>query len=181
MPMALLIAPASYPINLDEAKCQLRETTEDNDTLILNIVKAATNDAEVMTWRKFITQTWTYYTTSLYDLRLPYGQLQSVTSVKYYDSANTIQTLATSIYDVDNRTDPGNITLAYSQSFPEVYDKPNAVEVEYVCGYTLVPEVVKQAIKIKCELMFGNLFNNEISAYERSYQMMLDPYRLSEF
>ncbi len=181
MPMTLLTAPTSYPITLDEAKSQLREGTDDNDTLIFGILKAATNDAEVVTWRRFVTQTWTYYADSFGSLSLPYGQLQSVTSIKYYDSLNVLQTLSTSIYDVDNRSDPGHISLAYSQSWPEVYDKHNAIEVEYICGYTLVPEVIKQAIKLKCELMFGNLFNNEFDTYERSYQMMLDPYRLVRF
>ena len=83
-------------------------------------------------------------------LVLLYPPLSSVTSVKYYDSDNTLQTLDSSVYLVDTYSEPGTITLAPNQSWPSVKDRVNAVQVEYVAGYGTsssdVPEEARQTI-----------------------------------
>lgn len=181
MPISLTTAPTSYPINLSEAKDQIRELTADNDTFILNLIRAATDEAEIYCWRRFVTQTWTYYSDSFGKIVLPYGQLQSVSAVKYYDSSNVLQTLASSVYDVDTISEPGAVSLAYSQSWPQVYAKPNTIEIEYVCGYTSVPESIKQAIKIKVEMLFGNVLSSDMNSLQKTYESLLSPYRLFRF
>lgn len=179
MPVILTTAPTSYPITLTDLKDHLRETGTDNDTIILNTLKAATSEAENYTWRKFVTQTWTYYSNGFaHKFELPFGQLQSVTSIKYYDADNVLQTLDASVYDVDTLSDPGVIRLAYGQSWPTVYDRSNAIRIEFVCGYTVIPESIKNAIKLKSEMIYGNLFDSEINGIVRAYESALNPYRL---
>jgi uncharacterized phiE125 gp8 family phage protein len=160
-------------------------TANDDDQLINKLIDAATLQAEIYTWRRFVTQTWDYFIDDFSDKNtIPYGELQSITSVKYYDSTNSQQTLSTSVYDTVTDSDPGVVNLSYSQTWPFVYDRQNAVEIRFVCGYgasSAVPESIKSAIKIKLELLYGNLFMNEREQLESTFKSLLDPYRIVEF
>jgi hypothetical protein len=46
--------------------------------------------------------------------------LQSVTTVKYYDASGVLQTLASTVYQVDTVSQPGRIVLAPTQIWPTV-------------------------------------------------------------
>jgi len=185
MSQTLVTAPTAKPVTLSEVKKHLRVTASDDDKLINSLITAATELAEIYTWRRFITQTWDYFLNDFdYVNTLPYGKLQSVTSVKYYDSSNAQQTIANTVYDVVTDSDPGRVNLAYSQTWPYVYDRENAVEIRFVCGYgaaSAVPEPIKSAIKIKIELLYGNLFPNERDQLEMTYESLLTPYRIMTF
>jgi len=180
MPKSLVTAGAN-PISLKEAKDHLRVSTNDDDLMIKNLITAATAQAENYTWRSLTTQTWDIFFDTFSDYEIPLGQLQSVTTIKYYDSDDVQQTLASTVYDVDINTDPGKISLAYGQSWPSVYDKPNAIEVRVVCGYTTTPEAIKSAIKVNVEMLYGNLFDNEHLQLKRTHEALLSPYRLVSF
>jgi len=180
MPRSLVTAGAN-PISLKEAKDHLRVNTNDDDLMIKNLITAATTQAENYTWRGLTTQTWDIFHDTFSDYEIPFGQLQSVTTVKYYDSDDSLQTLASTVYDVDTNTDPGRITLAYGQSWPSVYNKPNAIEIRIICGYAAAPEAIKSAVKINVEMLYGNLFDNEHLQLKRTYESLLSPYRLVSF
>jgi uncharacterized phiE125 gp8 family phage protein len=106
------------------------------------------------------------------ELQLQLRPAQSITSIKYYDSNNTQQTLSTSIYDFD--TAKRSIVLKYNQLFPPVViQRYDAVEITYVVGYATqaaIPAVAKQA----CLLLIGNYFEgrdmlkeSDAKTYER--------------
>ena len=88
-------------------------------------------------------------------VNIPYGPLISVESVKYYDSADVLQTLATSAYTVDVY---GN-RLKFDD-LPDIEDRPNAVEINYTAGFgaasTDVPTPLIQAVKYLAAQMFEN-------------------------
>lgn len=77
------------------------------------------------------------------DLRLLYPNVQSVTSVKYLDSALNEQTVSTDVYrHVDDK-----LVLKPGKSWPTtVCSQPDAVRITYVTGFDDVPASVKQAI-----------------------------------
>jgi uncharacterized phiE125 gp8 family phage protein len=156
---------ATYPITLAEAKAQCRVTGTDEDDLITGMIAAATEDAEAIQNRTFVSRTRTFYrddfTYDGYDasgrgyIELPYPPLQSITSIAYIDGDGVTQTLSADTYTVDTGGEaklPGRIYLAYGESWPTVRSQHNAVTITAVCGYSSVsaiPYAVKQAIKLK--------------------------------
>jgi len=81
-------------------------------------------------------------------LRLPRPPLVSVTSVKYYDAANTLVTWNAANYVVRTspragrqRTRVGAIELAAGRSWPTVYARPAAIKITYSAGYGAADDV----------------------------------------
>ena len=101
------------------------------------MIKGARMLAEGKTRRAFITQTWDW----LFDafpasgLKVPKPPLQSVTSITYIDTDGNSQTLAATEYRVDNSTEPGRITPAFSKVWPVTRAVTNAVTVRIVVGF----------------------------------------------
>lgn len=155
MGLNLITAPAAEPVTLDEAKAHCRITTTAEDYLVNSWIIAARGHAETYTRRRFITQTWEWSMDEFPDydspIEVPNGPLQSVTSLKYIDTAGVEQTLDPTLYQVDLKSDPGRIAPAYAvRCWPYTRcDTLNAVTVRFVCGYGLaarVPKEIKQAM-----------------------------------
>lgn len=151
---ALVTPPAEEPISLDEAKSQASIHSNDDNGLIGSYIVAARQAAETYLQRALFTQTWQLQLTDFADIIwLPMAApLQSVTSVKYYDSAGTLQTLSTSFYTVDTTSEPGRVLRAPNQVWPSTQaDRLVVVIITYVCGKSSVadiPEAVKQGIRL---------------------------------
>lgn len=138
----------------------VNEATTAEDDLLTTIITAARSHIEDITRRKFLTQTWDYYLDDWPDedyIRIPYGNLQSVTSVKYKDTAGTETTLVENTdYLVEtNGEGPGRIVLPYSVSWPssDLYPS-NPITIRFVCGWTAaasVPELLRSAVKLAAE------------------------------
>jgi uncharacterized phiE125 gp8 family phage protein len=157
----LKTAPSSYPVTLTEAKDHLRRTDTADDTYVTALITTATAVIENMTSNRFVSQTWTAYLTEFPGesfIKLPFGKVISVTSLKYTDYAGTVTTWAASNYSVDAISSPGKIDLAYDISWPsDVVLRPvNGVAIEWVTGYSAAPVEIKQAIL----LMISHLYEN---------------------
>lgn len=152
------------------------DETAEND-LITSLGSAARVLVERLTGRQLVTATWLLSLDAFprgggwafldspmilpdpHTIRIPKCPLQSVSSVQYYDLGDTLQTLASTVYDVDARTDPGRIVLAMNQVWPVTRLKPGAVRVTFVAGYgaaSSVPETLKTAIKLTVASWFEN-------------------------
>jgi uncharacterized phiE125 gp8 family phage protein len=94
-------------------------------------------------------------------IELPYGNLQSVTSVKYKDSEGTETTLTvTTDYLVEtNKENRGRIVLPYGESWPsDTLFPSNPITIRFVCGWTKaadVPYSIKAAIKLLAADMYA--------------------------
>jgi len=187
--LVLKTAPTTTAISLAEAKAFLRVDSDydDDDAYITSLIGVATNVVEQFTRRRLIQQTYNLY----HDFFPPYIDLQvgivdSVTHVKYYDGNNVLQTLATSNYDLDKRINPGRIYESNTGSFPSTYERPNAVEVEFVVGGTAsdVPDAIKQAIYIIVGRYYENRQDVVTGTIASELPLMVDhlltPYRLLE-
>jgi uncharacterized phiE125 gp8 family phage protein len=135
---AQIMTASAMVLTVEEAKAHLRVTDTLSDGYIENLILAVQAMAATFQGR-------TYLTTSLvqkFDGSFPesvnlYGPpLASVTTIQYIDSGGTLQTLASSVYDVDTTSEPGRITLAYNQTWPETYGTANDITITYVAGYT---------------------------------------------
>ena len=154
MSLFLVTPPAVEPITLDEAKDQIRVTSDDENGLIAGLIAAAREDAENYTHRALMTQTWDLKLDAFPcgDVDLPMPPLQSVTSVTYVDTAGVTQTLSTSVYAVEAPTGPkaapGRLTLKYQQLWPQTQAIANAVTVRFVAGYGTRPESVPAVMRL---------------------------------
>lgn len=160
----LKTAPTSEPVSVAEAKLHLRVTHNSEDQLVDRLIGAARAWVEGYTGRSLAQQTWQLSMNGFADrLWLPRAApLQSVTFVKYYDTSNVLQTLSSSAYVVPAFSEPAVIDLAYGSAWPSVYDRADAVQVEYVTGYAsaaAVPKPLQQAIV----LLVGHWYANRES------------------
>ncbi|MBT8449473.1 MAG: head-tail connector protein [Gammaproteobacteria bacterium] len=143
---------ASYPISVDDAKLHGRITNDAEDGYVMAIIGAATSRAEKITGRAFISQTWIEYLDCWpAQIYLRKGDVQSVTSVKYIDTDDVVQTLPDTEYDVDLISNPARIIPSYGNSWPSnIKNTLNPIYIEYVCGYGEdsgdVPDDIKWAI-----------------------------------
>jgi len=140
-------------VTLQEAKDFLRVTFNDDNSLIDSLRKAARKWCDNYASISFFTQTWTLRLDGFpgddRHIELWRPPVQSVTSVKYYDSNNSLQTWDSSNYIVDTKSNTARIDAI--NSYPDTYDRVDAVEVEYIAGYADiddVPEDIKQAVLI---------------------------------
>src|SRR5262245_7038895 len=178
MALTLVTAPAVTPLTLAEVKKHLRVSSSDQDDLITIYLKAATDylDGEHgFLGRALVTQTWllTIDEFPTAEIKLPLPPLQSVTSVKYDDSAGVEQTVASTDYYVDTASEPGWVVPLANVSWPTTLDAINAVRIEYVAGYpadsSSPPDLAANVpfnIKAGLMLMIAELFERreEMSA-----------------
>lgn len=169
MHVQVITAPTSYPVSLAEAKAHCRIDGSDEDALIEGLIAAANDYVERYTGRSFAVQTLRLtHDDFADDLMLPRGQVQSVTHIKYDDTAGVEQTLPTAYYTLDNVDHPAWIVLNSGYSWPEVLDAVNAVRVTYVAGSATPPAPVKQAML----LLIGQWFNQrEAAGDKQTYSM----------
>lgn len=158
------------PISLEEAKTHLEETLEDadNDALIEWLIGVARQAAEDRTGRTLLSSTWKLSLDGFPGVvELERGPVQSVTWVKYYDSAGTLQTLAGDQYEVDLASTPARIVPAYGVIWPSTRaGKPGAVQVQFVAGYADVAAVPKPILHW-IKLALTDLYENRGRSAER--------------
>jgi len=139
MKKILTTPPVYYPLILDQVKSHLNIDYDDDDAYLQSIIAVATGKAEQITRRRLITQTWTVYLDAWPagdSISLPFGNLASVTHVKYTDTAGTQTTWSDDYYNVDTYGDLGRIVLEYGYNWPTTTLNPNnPIEIQFVCGY----------------------------------------------
>lgn len=137
--------------------------TSVEDDLLNAIITTAREHIEDITSRALITQTWDFVLQKWPDIdyiKLPYGNLQSVSSIKWKDTDGTSTTLTlTTDYLVETNGEMiGRIVLPYDESWPSDTLYPsNPITIRYVCGWTtraLVPYKIKAAIKMICSKLY---------------------------
>lgn len=175
MAWRVITEPTSEPVTLEEAKAHLRVDTTDHDSEIEALIASARQYIELTCNRALMPQEWEI-TLPEFDgeVRLP-GNVRSITSVKYYDSDNTEQTL-TDYFEV--LAEPAKI--APDTVWPYTYSRPDAVAITAQVGYEdadSVPGPLKSAIKLHMELVFDRPSGETAKALERARDALLFPYR----
>lgn len=158
--LTLIAAPTSEPITLDDAKDALRVDYDDDDVRITGLIKVARQFAEGFTNLYFFTQTLerTYRDFPAYKFGLNVWPLQSIDSVKYYDtsSPSAQQTLTVNTQYYADVTVIGGAVEAYD-AWPAVYDKPNAVAIRMTAGYSDIddiPEDIKEGLRAYLHVLY---------------------------
>lgn len=151
--------PAAEPVSLETVKEHLRIDLDAEDALLETYLAAAREDGEELSRRAFITQTLEMIVDTwpqdgiLTVLRPP---LQSVTSVKYYDSDNVQHTWTDYIVDADS--EPGRIIF---NTLPgDALRESGAIVVRFVAGYGDASEDVPNRIRRAILMLVGHYYEN---------------------
>lgn len=182
---------STEPVTVTEAKSHLRVDISTDDTYIGTLITAARQYVEEYCQRSFVAKTYRLDLSQFYDsVTLAKGPVQSITSVKYYNTASpsVLTTLASTVYQLHGDT----ISRAYGESWESTNVRPDAVQITYTTGYSdlysplgtgaSVPVGVKQAIL----LLVGALYENRESEVLypgqliqiKAFHSLLQPYRL---
>lgn len=162
--------PTTTIVSLPEIKQHLRLTWEDEDSYLTSLLIVADEMLRLYCEHSFRPTT---YTATLYEFPVntyhtaynyseyPYGHVGNypvltlayppVTSatITYFDASNVSTTFAAENWTLRTVTDHYSwIELNPDKSWPETYERPDAVSIEYTAGYETVPELAKHAIKL---------------------------------
>lgn len=122
-------------------------------------------------------------------IELPFPTLQTVDYVKYTDVNGNSATLDPSLYTIDFASEPGVLTPAPDQYWPNTQNIMNAVQIGYTAGYG-TPAQVPSGIKAWILMRVGALYENreEVSVGQRITVQelpfvagLLDPYLIASF
>jgi uncharacterized phiE125 gp8 family phage protein len=161
--LKLITAPAVEILTPDELKLYSHISHDVEDTIIAGWITYARTEAENFLRQSLISQTWEIIFDNFpcLPLEMPRSPLQSVTSIKYYDTANTEATISATEYFVDSDTKPGRICHTYGYTWPSLTLREiNAVKIRYITGYgaapASIPQFVKEAIMVYCAFRHEN-------------------------
>lgn len=154
--------------------------TSTEDDLLTDLIITGREYVEGYTHRALINQTWDAYLDKFPPdknyIELPFGNLSTVTSIKYKDCDGTETTMTvTTDYLVETNGDQnGRIVLPYGVTWPSDTLYPsNPITIRFVCGYGAaasdVPSRIKTAIKMVCTDLYkgrGEILETGREPYE---------------
>lgn len=219
MNITVVSGPAFEPVTLAEVYKQLRidpddvgspsELSHPDDSLLEGQIATAREFVESATRRSMIQRTLRIscagFPRVCYGWRYPWPgagvavdrilllrpPIIRVESVRYYDADNALQTVdAASYYWTDDQVP--ELRFVSSFSAPTVYDRPDAVRVDYVAGYTPsgspattqaeyaanVPLSLRNAVLIGVQLLYDNLAPADRAAMEALRESLIQPLRI---
>jgi uncharacterized phiE125 gp8 family phage protein len=154
---------STLPISVAELKHYLRIVEDDaeQDTLLRGLIIAARDSMEQELHMSLVNRVYTYYFDCFdSELDITLRPAVSVDAIRYYDADDVQQTLATSIYQSDLQKYRAEISLKDGQSWPTVYNKKNAVEVDVTIGHGSLAEDVPEDLKLALKMLAAHWFDN---------------------
>lgn len=173
---------AQEPVTLAEAKkqCEIPSDVSYHDEHIQRLISAARQQVEHDTGLVCYTGTYTWKLTDF-----PCGEyfelpdvrpVTSITSITYVDTAGATQTLATSVYALEEKAVKPFVYLKYGQSWPTVRGDINGVTVTLVAGYATVltvPQRVKQAVLLQLHIQWLLTHEQDAKGQQDGYERLV--------
>jgi uncharacterized phiE125 gp8 family phage protein len=163
----------------EHLKWDSTDTSEDNK--MQSALTSAIKLAEAYTRRVIDAATWQTYLDSFHDFTFDIAPVNAITSVKYYDSSNVQQTLATSFYTFINKGADSYAELEFKSGLPELYDRPQNVVIEFTAGYATYPVDLVDAIMQQAADFFENRTNDlpgSLGCVSMGFHQRLFPYKM---
>lgn len=163
--------PVLKPVELAETIKYARGNTGIEDDVFDNLIAVSTSQVQTITEQQLITAT-----TEEYFQDFPWGDrrfflmmppVQSITSIKYFDTDGVQQTWASSNYTLINNSNiQGYVQLTQDAVIPSLQvDRDQAITIEYLNGYGLNPSDVPEDFRTAIKLFVNDLY------YARQYKM----------
>ena len=187
--------PASEPVTTAEAKkhLELLSTDSTHDSAIDDFIAAGREQVEhdtgyalitqnhTLSFAEFPSQRWacpSYPRLDTTVIPLEIRPIQTIDSITYYDSNNSQQTLATSVYGLN--TAQRLCYLKYNQSWPSVTPQYGGIVISMTTGYgsaANVPNLFKQMILMQVQAWFDPYQRPQsMDAYERLQSRVATPH-----
>ena len=168
--LKILTEPSQEPVTLQEVKEYLRVEDNTDERNLRPLIESARRLVEEHLNRTLMQTTYQQFLDSFNELEDPLWEgvrtgpylnyyknyidlikapVSSVTHIKTYDDADTATTMASSKYYVDSVREPARIVLRQGETFPTALRVANAIEIQYVAGYSSpysIPEPIRLAI-----------------------------------
>ena len=168
--ISVVTEPSQEPVTLQEVKEYLRVEDSTDERTIRPLIETARRFAEQHLGRTLVSTTFKQSYDGFHEMEDPLfegirtgpylnyyknylvlanGPVISVTQVKTIDDADVATTLAASRYYLDNAREPARIVLRTGETFPTALRVANAIEVEFVAGYSSIysiPEPIRMGI-----------------------------------
>lgn len=179
MKLQLVTAKTANSVTDAEAKTHLHITHSDEDTYIGTLVDAAQEFCENFTNRKYEAETWKMHLDTFpKEIELPFAPVSAITHIKYYDADNEQQTFSSDDYEYSLNSEP--VVIRADDSWPGVYDRYEAIEIQFVCGVTS-PAVTPLSFKQAMLLLIGDMYANRednVRRFPNSVSRLLFPLKL---
>jgi len=174
------------PLSSEQARMQIGLDSADTsmDSMLTALITAAREYVEKYTNRSLITATWVAYMDSFesWGIELYKLPISEITSIKYYDTNNDKQTLDSDLYVTDVISEPARIIPASGESWPDTYDRPNAVEITFTSGYgttaASVPKTIQAAMLMLIAHLEANRGDEGFRTVPKTIDLLLTDYRL---
>lgn len=182
--MTVITPPTLEPVALAEALQHCHADSGVEDSYIQNIlIPAARQKAEDYQNRAYLSQTIKLVFDSYPEstILLPFSPVISISSIKYFDTANTEATFSSSYYSTDLNSDPARIYLKDGYTWPTTTLRPQSgFEVNYVAGYGATAASVPAKVKMAILFLVGFWYENRGMAEElpEAFYNVLRPTRL---
>ena len=139
----------TLPVSVADAKSHLRVTGSDQDSLIEDLIWGAVQAFEKRANVVLSTQTWKAFTDKCYEeLELWKYPITGISSIQYYDSDDSLQTLDDYYSNVatgSNGYNPRPVVIFVTDT-PSTYEREDAVVITFTAGYSTIDYDVKQAL-----------------------------------
>lgn len=154
---------SALAVPLADAKLHLRVDHDDEDALIEAFILAAAEDAETLTGRAMLTQTWRQRLDALPAGAVDLGpaRVTGVVSISYVGADGSAQTLDP-LADVQLQADDRRALLwpSVGSQWPATRPQPDAVTITYTCGSWLTPADLPAVVIAWLKLRIGALYEN---------------------
>lgn len=181
MALRLVVDATIEPVTLDEVKIALKMDTATSveDALLNSYIKVARIECEGKTGRALVPQTWELTMDAFPSggIQLHYPPLSTSTAsvrIEYINSSGSTASMDTTSISLDWDSEPAWAFPLYGESWPIPLATPNAVRVQFDCGYKIsgtavtTPEPLKTWIKMRV----GSLYENREHITPRSEEML---------
>ena len=157
----VITEPTQEPLSLQEVKDYLRVEDNTDERTLRPLIETARRWCEEHINRSLLQTTYRQFIDSIADevpltegltdgpdlnyyknyIVLSKSPIISVTHIKTYNDADESTTFASSKYYLDNAREPGRIVLRNGETFPTALRLANAIEIEYVAGYSSISQI----------------------------------------
>jgi uncharacterized phiE125 gp8 family phage protein len=165
---SIVTQPDREPVTYGDCADHLRVDSEDDIAYVSSLIPVAREMIDSISGRASTLATWRvsapswnnlatggsrsrYPRTVAGSLYVPLYRtpLVSIDAVKYYDTDNELQTMAEADYLAITHTEPG--TLVIIGELPMVFDRPDAIQVEFQAGHAEpgeIPQIHRHLVKM---------------------------------
>lgn len=147
-PVKLITPSVLTPVTLTEAKDHLKVSGSDSDTLVQTYLDAAIKRVENYRQSPVMSSEWELYgKTWPTSFNLQKHPVTAINSVKYYDDDNTLQTVTSTNYRLQDFRVPCRLEFDSDFTQPSLYDREFPIVVNFQAGFTYAASASYSLIK----------------------------------